>query len=171
MKVARNAIAAAVMALAASAAMAHGNQIQQSGSVEGQIGAQVNTFQGSGNVGASSISSGSAVTAGEVLGTGGFQEAASGKTAGVAGGSLIVSPTGVTTSSFTDQSSVSKGSGSTWGNVPVTAADGSIITGNQVFGSVTNNAVSAGTFATQAVGANGAFEANGAIEANGSNFY
>jgi hypothetical protein len=156
------------MALVASAAMAHGNQVQQSGSIEGQIGAQVNVFQGGGNVGASSISNGSATTAGEVLGAGGFEQSAAGKTTGIAGGAVIVGPTGVAASTFTEQTSVSTGKGSTWGNVPVTAADGSIITGNQVFGSVTNNAVAAGTFATQAVGANGAFE--GSVQANASNF-
>lgn len=171
MKAARNAIAAAVMALAASAAIAHGNQIQQGGSVEGQIGGQLNVFTGTGTVGASSIASGSSVTAGEALGNGGFQEAASGKTTGIAGGTAVVTPTGVQVGTVTDQSSVSKGNGSTWGNVPVTAADGSIITGLQTFGSSTNNATAVGTFQTGAIGANGTFEANGEVKADGSNFY
>lgn len=171
----RNLIQAAVIALAVGSlftghAQAHGNSIQQSGSIEGQIGGQLTTFDGSGNVGASSSANGSSVSAGEVLGNGGFQESASGKTVGMAAGTAIVSPTGVESTTITQQSSTSKGSGSTWGNVPVTAADGSIITGNQAFGSVNTQAISETTFATQAVGANLAVEATGAVEANGANF-
>lgn len=169
-KMKRNTLAV-LLAFVAIGAQAHGSQVQQSGSIEGQAGAQLSGFEGTGSVGASSIANGSSVSAGEVLGTGGFQESASSKTAGIAGGAAIISPTGVTTSTFSDQSSVSKGNGSSWGNVPVTAADGSIITGNQAFGSQTENAAAAGTFANGAIGANGAFEANGAVEANGSNFY
>lgn len=165
----RIAIAAAMM-FAALGAQAHGSSVSQSAGFQGEIGGQLNTFDGSANVGASSIASGSSVSAGEVLGNGGFQESATGKTVGVAGGTAIVTPTGVVDTSFTQQTSVSSGKGSTFGDVPVTAADGSIITGNQAFGSVATQAVSESTFATQAVGANLAIQANGAIEANGSNF-
>lgn len=165
----RNSIATAVLALAAIGAQAHGTSVQQSGAVQGDVSGQLTAFQGSGNVGVSSISTGSSVSAGEVLGNGGFQEQAAGVTGGISTGSLAIAPGGIQSSTFTQQSSMSTGSGSTWGNVPVSAADGSIITGNQAFGSVNTSAISEGTFATQAVGANLAVQANGAIEANNFN--
>jgi len=158
-----------VLAVSAIAAQAHGTSIQQSGAVQGDISGSLTTFQGTGNVGVSSTSTGSSVSAGEVLGNGGFQEQAAGTTTGISAGSVAIQPGGIQSGTFTQQSSVSTGNGSTWGNVPVSAADGSIITGNQAFGSVSTSAISEGSFATQAVGANLAVQANGAIEANNFN--
>jgi hypothetical protein len=165
----RNAIAAAVIAMSALFAVGHAEagsvSTAQGIAAQGEIGGQLQTFNGSGNVSVGSNSSGSAVSAGEVLGYGGFNQVAGGNTIGTAAGTVGFDLNGAQVGTVTTQNSSSFGHGDVYGNVPITGSNGSIVTGNQSFGKVDNTAAAGANFSTTAIGAELAVQAAGAVQA------
>ncbi|MBV6304896.1 hypothetical protein KVP10_08350 [Candidimonas humi] len=154
---------AAILAVCAPLAFAHGNNYGNQGPSGGVIAGGAAGFGGSASGSAASNSTGSVAAGTEVVGSGYSLQAAGAISGGSATIGGQVAPSGATVNTGTTQYAVSGGFGAT---DQVGMQGNSILNGNSAFSSSDNTASGTANFATGAIGGIAGFQSIGDFSHN-----